>query len=103
VKVINNIEGQSKSELIKTVSIQQEHDIQREGYIKSLQSELDSLREQLAKANERVKQLEKDSKDAFISFAKNHKSVDGKSALFIHALGVAFNKEKLRKEKPQCK
>jgi AAA15 family ATPase/GTPase len=73
VKVIKNIEGQSKSELIKTVSIQQEHDIQREGYIKSLQSELDSLREQLAKANERVKELDSIADTAF---KYNHSSAE---------------------------
>lgn len=56
------------------------------------------LVEQLAKANERVKELEKNSKDRFIKFAKSNKAVDGKSALFIHALGVAFDKEQLRKE-----
>lgn len=52
--MINNLEGQSKSELIKIVTEQQEHDIQREYYVKSLQSEYDSLRQQLEKANERV-------------------------------------------------
>ena len=52
--MINNIEGQSKSELIKIVTEQQSHDTQREYYIMSLQAETDELRTQLAKANERV-------------------------------------------------
>lgn len=56
------------------------------------------LVEQLAKANERVERLQIYSAEEFISFAKNHKTVDGSTALFIHALGVAFNKEQLRKE-----
>ena len=56
--MINNIEGQSKSELIKIVTEQQSHDIQREAYIKSLQAENDNIRTQLVKANERVKRLE---------------------------------------------
>lgn len=52
--MINNIEGQSKSELIKIVTEQQSHDTQREYYIMSLKAETDELRTQLAKANERV-------------------------------------------------
>ena len=60
--------------------------------------EIESLRTQLAKANERVKELEKNSKDSFVSFAKKHNTVDGSTALFIHALAVAFDKEQLRKE-----
>lgn len=56
------------------------------------------LTEELEAANERVKELEQNSKDSFVSFAKKHKTVDGSTALFIHALGVAFDKEQLRKE-----
>lgn len=56
------------------------------------------LEDELAKANERVERLKLYNSDAFIKFAKSHKAVDGKSALFIHSLGVAFNKEQLRKE-----
>lgn len=56
------------------------------------------LTEELEAANERVNELEKNSKDSFVSFAKKHKTVDGSTALFIHALGVAFDKEQLRKE-----
>ena len=34
---INNIEGQSKAELIKIIEAQQEHDLQREAYVKQLE------------------------------------------------------------------
>lgn len=66
--------------------------------VDELEWEVEELTEKLAKANERVRELEKDSKNAFVSFAKKHKTVDGPTALFIHALGVAFDKEQLRKE-----
>ncbi len=69
--------------------------------IEAHQETIADLRTQLAKANERVRELEKNSKDSFISFAKKHNTVDGPTALFIHALGVAFDKEQLRKEQEQ--
>ena len=65
---------------------------------KEIFSAFESCQDELAKANERVKELEENSKDSFVSFAKKHKTVDGSTALFIHALGVAFDKEQLRKE-----
>ena len=50
---IHSVEDKSRKELVDIVKIQQEYDIERE-------KELKKLQEKLAKANERVEELEKE-------------------------------------------
>jgi hypothetical protein len=43
---------------------------------------------------ERIAELESESADAFVKFAKSYDAIDGRSKLFIHALKIAFDKAK---------
>lgn len=91
--LIEIIESQSKqlSKVNKRISELEKYNI-------ALANESHNKSMAIDRANERAAELEKDSKDAFVKFAKEHNKVDGRTALFIHALGVAFDKEQLRKE-----
>lgn len=69
--------------------------IQSQKELISALEKVSQLLEKLSEANAEIERLERHKFAKFVKFCKEHKSVDGVTALQIHALGVAFAKENI--------